>query len=235
MKKHYTEATVKKQTRRVAEPTSSAAAVSNQTAMQVNHDGRSDEELLLEYRTTEDAVVFTELVSRYQRELFNYLRRFLGDTAKAEDVFQQTFLQVHVKSELFQAGRKFRPWLYTIATNQAIDYQRRNRRHRRLSLDQSQKSSGEEVGSLMEVVASQESGPFAKAESTERAEWIRSAVGNLPDSLQMAVQLVYFRGMKYREAAQVLSVPVGTVKSRLHSALQRLGQSWRDGHSTNQP
>ncbi|NOZ38677.1 MAG: RNA polymerase sigma factor [Planctomycetes bacterium] len=203
--------------------------------MLVDYSGRSDEELLLEYRTTEDALVFTELVSRYQRELFNFLRRFLGGTAKAEDVFQQTFLQVHVKCELFQAGRKFRPWLYTIATNQAIDYQRRNRRHRRLSLDQSRSSSGEELGSLMEIVVSQESGPGAKAESGERAEWVRSAVGNLPDSLQSAVQLVYFRGMKYSDAAQVLSIPVGTIKSRLHSAIKSLGQSWRDGHTTNRP
>jgi len=46
--------------------------------------------------------------------------------------------------------------------------------------------------------------------------------------LQSAVRLVYFRGMKYRDAAKVMSVPVGTVKSRLHSAIQRLGQSWRD-------
>lgn len=202
--------------------------LSHADAMRVNHDQRSDEDLFVEYRATEDAAVFTELVSRYQRELFNYLKRFLGNAAMAEDVFQQTFLQVHVKSALFQSGRKFRPWLYTIATNQAIDYQRRNRRHRRLSLDQSQQSSGEEVGSLMDVVASQEAGPHSKAESGEQAEWIRSAVGDLPDSLQSAVQLVYFRGMKYREAAQVLSVPVGTVKSRLHSALQRLGQSWQD-------
>lgn len=226
MKKYNTEA------KKLNKTTTTA---SNATAMLVNHDGRSDEELLLEYRATEDAVVFTELVSRYQRELFNYLRRFLGDAAKAEDVFQQTFLQVHVKSELFESGRKFRPWLYTIATNQAIDYQRRNKRHRRLSLDQSQRASGEEVGSLMEVVTSQDAGPLAKAESGERAEWVRSAVGNLPESLQSAVQLVYFRGMKYREAAQVLSIPVGTVKSRLHSALQQLGETWRNGHSTNKP
>ena len=208
---------------------------SHATAMRVDHGRRSDEELFQEYRTTEDAAVFTELVARYQRELFNYLRRFLGDAAMAEDVFQQTFLQVHVKSELFQSGRKFRPWLYTIATNQAIDYQRRNRRHRRLSLDQSQRSGGEEVGSLMDVVASQESGPHAKAELGERAEWVRDAVGDLPDPLQSAVRLVYFRGMKYREAAQILSVPVGTVKSRLHSALQRLGQSWRDFHVVKRP
>ncbi len=228
MKKHTTEAT-KKETQTTSKP------LSHSTAMLVDYSGRTDEELLLEYRTTEDSVVFTELVSRYQRELFNYLRRFLGGAAKAEDVFQQTFLQVHVKCELFQAGRKFRPWLYTIATNQAIDYQRRNRRHRRLSLDQSRSSSGEELGSLMEVVSSQDSGPDAKAESVERAEWVRSAVGNLPDSLQSAVQLVYFRGMKYSDAAQVLSIPVGTIKSRLHSALKSLGQSWRDGHKASRP
>ena len=234
MKKHYTEAQKRTKTNATTAggATARVSVASNATAMQVNHGGRSDEELLLEYRETEDSVVFSELVSRYQRELFNYLRRFLGDAAMAEDVFQQTFLQVHVKSEQFQSQRRFRPWLYTIATNQAIDYQRRNRRHRRLSLDQSQHSGGEEVGSLMEVVTSQESGPHARAESGEQAQWVRDAVGNLPDTLQSAVQLVYFRGMKYREAAQVLSVPVGTVKSRLHSALQRLGQSWHDFHTT---
>lgn len=204
-------------------------------AIWVDHATRSDEQLLLEYRVSEDAAIFSELVSRYQRELYNYLRRFLGDAAMAEDVFQNTFLQVHVKSELFEPGRKFRPWLYTIATNQAIDAQRRNRRHRRLSLDQSQRSSGEEVGTLMDVVASPAAGPYDQAAYGERAEWIREAVAGLPDPLQSAVKLVYFRGMKYREAAKVMSVPVGTVKSRLHSALQRLGQSWRDLHVAGRP
>ncbi len=188
----------------------------------------SDEQLLQEYRISEDPAVFTELVSRYQRELYNYLRRFLGDGVLAEDVFQTTFLQVHVKRELFESGRRFRPWLYTIATNQAIDAQRRNRRHRRLSLDQAHRSSGEDLGTLMEVVATSDSTPYEAVERGERAEWVRDAVDKLPDPLQNTVRLVYFRGMKYRDAAKVMSVPVGTVKSRLHSAIQRLGQSWRD-------
>ncbi len=188
----------------------------------------SDEQLLQEYRVSEDPAVFSELVSRYQRELYNYLRRFLGDGVLAEDVFQTTFLQVHVKRELFESGRRFRPWLYTIATNQAIDAQRRNRRHRRLSLDQAHRSSGEDLGTLMEVVATSDSTPYEAAESGEQAEWVRDAVDKLPDPLQNTVRLVYFRGMKYRDAAKVMSVPVGTVKSRLHSAIQRLGQSWRD-------
>ena len=172
--------------------------------------------------------MFSELVSRYQRELYNYLRRFLGDGVLAEDVFQTTFLQVHVKRELFESGRRFRPWLYTIATNQAIDAQRRNRRHRRLSLDQAHRSSGEDLGTLMEVVATSDSTPYEAAERGEQAEWVRDAVDKLPDPLQNTVKLVYFRGMKYRDAAKAMSVPVGTVKSRLHSAIQRLGQSWRD-------
>lgn len=193
----------------------------------------SDEQLFDHYRVQEDASVFAELVSRYQQELYNYLRRFLADASMAEDVFQATFLQVHVKRDLFQSGRRFRPWLYTIATNQAIDAQRRNRRHRRLSLDQAQRTGGEDAGTLMEVVASGTSGPHEAAESEEWAAWIHEAVASLPEPLQNAVKLVYFRGMKYREAAKVMSVPVGTVKSRLHSAINRLGQSWRDIHTTS--
>jgi RNA polymerase sigma-70 factor (ECF subfamily) len=204
--------------------------VSTSNASQHSMGEYSDEQLLTEYQSTESSTVFSELVSRYERELYNYLRRFLSDAAMAEDVFQMTFLQVHLKCDRFESGRKFRPWLYTIATNQAIDAQRRNRRHQRLSLDQSRSTGGEDVGALMEVVATQGSSPFEAVESQERAEWIRGAVAGLPDPLQSAVKLVYFQGMKYRDAAQVMSVPVGTVKSRLHSAIQRLGHSWRDVH-----
>lgn len=206
-----------------------------------NHDlaKLSDEQLIAKYQSAdqfsqeEQATVFSELVSRYERELYNYLRRYLGDGVLAEDVFQTTFLQVHLKCESFEQGRKFRPWLYTIATNQAIDAQRRNRRHRRLSLDMAHSASGEEVGSLMEVVATQEANPSDAVDTGEQAEWIRNEVATLPDALQSAVNLVYFRGMKYRDAAKIMSVPVGTVKSRLHAAIKRLGQSWRDMQATN--
>ncbi len=79
--------------------------------------------------------MFEELVRRYEKELYGYLRHYLGNAEMAEDVFQQTFLQVHLKCDQFEPGRKVRPWLYTVATNQAIDYQRRNRRHRMSSLN----------------------------------------------------------------------------------------------------
>jgi RNA polymerase sigma-70 factor (ECF subfamily) len=98
-------------------------------------DGDSDEELLVRCRSGSDPAAFESLVRRYETELFSYLRRYLGNAEMAEDVFQATFLQVHLKREQFEEGRRFRPWLYTIATNQAIDAQRRTRRHKMASLD----------------------------------------------------------------------------------------------------
>lgn len=209
----------------------SASTEAAASSVPAAESARSDEELFARYQQQGDAEVFAELVSRYQRELYNYLRRFLGDASLAEDVFQATFLQVHVKRAAFETGRKFRPWLYTIATNQAIDAQRRNRRHRRLSLDRSRQSSSEDVGTLLDVVASGDADPVASAQQGEHAEWIRSEVEGLPEPLKRAVNLVYFRGMKYRDAAKIMSIPVGTVKSRLHAALQRMGQAWQDLHA----
>lgn len=204
-------------------------------APQLDAVGQSDEQLLELYCTKRDPAVFTELVARYQRELYNYLRRFLGDATLAEDVFQATFLQVHIKRDVFEAGRKFRPWLYTIATNQAIDAQRRNRRHRRLSLNQPQQAGGETAGSLIDLVAGVDGDPAMSAESGEQSEWVRGEVASLPEPLRNAVNLVYFRGMKYRDAAKVMSVPVGTVKSRLHAAIQRLGVAWREWQPAQAP
>ncbi len=183
----------------------------------------SDEELILGYRSEGDRRAFDELVHRYERELYSYLRHYLGDEQVAEDVFQQTFLQVHLKVDRFEPGRKFRPWLYTVAINQAIDMQRRNRRHRMASLDKRLRTGAEEgPGALIDLLDGESAGPGELAEEAERSEEVRRAVDELPEPARQAVLLVYFQGLKYREAAEVMSIPVGTVKSRLHAALGKL-------------
>lgn len=184
-----------------------------------------DEELLRRCRVNGDAAAFETLVRRYERELFSYLRRYLGSAEMAEDVFQATFLQVHLKKDQFEDGRRFRPWLYTIATHQAIDAQRRNKRHRMASLDGS--SGSEEVGSLVDMLAGDGPSAADHMEGEEAREWVRSAVAELPDTLRSTLVLVYHQGMKYREAAEVLGIPVGTVKSRLNAALLKLNETWR--------
>ncbi|HEX3656415.1 MAG TPA: sigma-70 family RNA polymerase sigma factor [Pirellulales bacterium] len=195
---------------------------------------QSDEELLLAYRDHQDRQAFAVLVHRYERELFSYLRRYLGNAAMAEDAFQATFLQVHLKAKQFEPGRKVRPWLYTIATNQAIDAQRRNKRHRMVSLDRRATQDAEDLGSLLDLLTSKETSPTSGIESEERSQWIHQAVAELPESLRTALTLIYYQGLKYREAADALGLPVGTVKSRLHTAILKLTEAWDDAQKSHE-
>jgi len=189
---------------------------------------RTDEDLLLAYRDSQHRDLFEELVRRYERELFSYLRRYVGDADLAADVFQATFLQLHLKCSQFQEGRRLRPWLYTIATNQAIDAQRRNRRHRMVSLDSLSGSNDDDVVKLLDLMASSDPGPDEQVGLEEDREWVRQVVLDLPEHLRGVVTLVYYQGLKYREAAEALSIPVGTVKSRMHTALLKLNEVFRD-------
>lgn len=192
----------------------------------------SDEALLLHYRSRGDRQAFAELVHRYEQDLYNYLVRFLNDRSLAEDAFQMTFLQVHLKCGQFDETRAFRPWLYTIAANQAIDEQRRNKRHRAISLDRSRSNAdGDDLNSLIHLLASREPDPGGKVDAAQRLEWVRAAVSELPEVLRTSLLLVYYQGMKYREAAEVLGVPVGTIKSRIHSALLKLTKQWQAAES----
>jgi RNA polymerase sigma-70 factor (ECF subfamily) len=186
----------------------------------------SDEQLLDRFRRGQPRA-FAQLVHRYERELYGYLRRYLGDSSLAEDVFQNTFLQVYLKSGQFESGRSVRPWLYTIATHQAIDALRRHGRHQAVSLDESRNAPGDdELTTLMDLLETRGPGPLEEASAGERREQVRSSVDELPDFLRHVLILAYYQGLKYREIATILGIPVGTVKSRLHAALVRLHEAW---------
>jgi RNA polymerase sigma-70 factor, ECF subfamily len=186
--------------------------------------GTSDEELLRRYRDTGRSDDFDELVHRYEHELYRYLTRYVGDSALAQDVFQNTFLQIHLKRGLYENGRPVRPWLYSIATHQAVDALRKVGRHPTVSLDQRASGSEPDSGSLVELLVSDNEGPLAELQGEERKEWVRQSVARLPDTLRQTLILAYHQDLKYREIAEILKIPVGTVKSRLHAALAKLQQ-----------
>jgi RNA polymerase sigma-70 factor (ECF subfamily) len=192
----------------------------------------SDEELLTRFCKGQTTEAFGALVRRYERELYGYLRRYLGDAHLADDVFQNTVLQVYLKSGQYEAGRPVRPWLYTIATNQAIDALRRNGRHQLLSLDQQREELAEgELSSLVETLESSSPDPLEAAQGQERRQKIRASVDRLPEFLRQVLVLAYYQGLKYREIADILGIPVGTVKSRLHAALVKLQEAWNEAPS----
>src|SRR5829696_6157082 len=113
---------------------------------------RTDEQLLADYRHG-DKSSFSELVGRYQRELYHFLVRFLGNRAAAEDVFQESFLQVHQSAEQFDPQRRFRPWLFTIAANKARDLIRSQARRPTNPL-QASISGDEESGEFIDLMQS---------------------------------------------------------------------------------
>lgn len=194
----------------------------------------ADEELLNLFQQGERAA-FGELVRRYQHELYSYLRRYLGDGTLAEDVFQNTFLQLFKKADSYQPGRPVRPWLYTIATHQAIDAMRRQGRHQAVSLDQGREDQvGLELPQLLQSLESRQAGPVDEVQAEERRQLVRASVDRLPEFLKQVIILAYYQGLKYRDIAEILEIPVGTVKSRLHSALLKLHQSWTSAPSALQ-
>jgi RNA polymerase sigma-70 factor (ECF subfamily) len=182
-----------------------------------------DGELLLEYARSGSQQAFEEIVSRYRRKIYRYLCRYLGDAQLAEDALQATFLQVHLKCGLFEAGRGLSPWLFRIATNQANDLLRRNRRHKAVSLDAAP-HGGDSLQESRSPGFSEPSAdlPASRLESTEERERVWTAMDRLPQATKQLLILVKCRGLKYQEVAQLLGIPLGTVKSRMNEALRRL-------------
>ena len=186
----------------------------------------TDERLLTRLREGERDV-FGPLVRRYERELYGYLRRYVDDDDLADDVFQNTFVQVFLKIAQYEPGRPARPWIYAIATNQAIDaLRRRGRRADRGADAAAAPDEDGEVRPLFELLPAADAGPPEHADRAEQRALVRAAVERLPDLLRQVVLLAYFQGLKYKDVADVLGIPVGTVKSRLHAALAKLTEEW---------
>lgn len=188
---------------------------------------RSDEELVKLFRAGNTSA-FDALVHRYEGELFGYLNRYLRNRELAEDTFQTTFMTVYQKAETFEEGKRFKPWLYAIATNQAIDASRKRKRRQTISIENEWESgeSSAKAGSLRDVLESNNEKPDSSAMMDEKKVQVRQAIDTLPENLRQVLLLAYFHEFKYQEISEVLEIPLGTVKSRLHAALEKFQQSW---------
>ncbi len=192
----------------------------------VGRDNRTDEQLLAAYRGG-DKASFAELVDRYQRELFHFLVRFLGDRAAAEDVFQETFLQVHQSADQFDPQRRFRPWLFTIAANKARDLMRSQARRPTNPLQAAISPGDEESGQFIDLMQSTAELPGAPMEQQELQQLVHKTVMDMPEHLREILLLSYFHQFPYKQISDILDIPLGTVKSRLHAAVAHFADRWR--------
>ena len=190
----------------------------------------SDEQLVESYRNGQEEA-FSALVKRYERELFHFLYRFLGKRASAEDVFQDAFLQVHLSIDSFDVDRRFKPWLFTIAANKARDFLRRKSQRPLAPLSAPIDAAGDDGPRFIDLLQADLVLPPQQAEDKEVAQRVREVVEQLPDHLREILLLAYFQRFAYSEIADLLGIPLGTVKSRLHSAVASFALEWKEQYS----
>jgi len=198
------------------------------TRTPVMREEPSDEQLLADYRGG-DKSRFAVLMLRYQRELYHFLVRFLGDRAAAEDVFQETFLQVHQSADQFDPTRRFRPWLFTIAANKARDLIRSQARRPTNPL-QASISGDDDSGEFIDLMEAAESMPGEPMEKEELQQPVQKTVMSMPEHLREILLLSYFHQFPYKQIGDILDIPLGTVKSRLHAAVAHFADRWRANH-----
>ncbi len=181
-------------------------------------DETTDERLIEQCRAgCRDA--FEALIRRYEKPLYNYIRRMVSNVPDAEDLFQETFLRVYKHLDRFRTDAVFRPWLYRIATNACRDHLRRRRRRPTVSLDAPGRADGIP---LVDRTASPKAGPSQLAGESELAERLGAAVDALSVKHRAVFLMARYDGMPYDEIARVLRIPVGTVKSRMNKAVRVL-------------
>jgi len=147
------------------------------------------------------------LVSRWEKRVFNYLLRLVGDREDAMDLSQEVFLKAYQNLGKLQDASRFGPWLFRIAHNEAFSHLRRKR---------------PEVA-LPSGPAGEIAGP--RAEPLELTLAVRGALGRLSEDQREAIVLKIYQGFKFEEMAEVLDCPVSTVKSRVYAALDVLKQT----------
>lgn len=188
-------------------------------------DAPTDEQLLKEYLDGKTAS-FELLARRHASELFQFTIRFTGNSVAAEDVVQETLLQMHKSAASFDPTRRFKPWLFTIAANKARDYLRRRNRRRELPFDAQMDNEDESSRRFVDLLAGDQPIAGGDMELEDKRRLVRAAVDVLPDKLREVLILAYFHRLAYKDIASALGIPLGTVKSRLHAAIA----SFRDSY-----
>jgi RNA polymerase sigma-70 factor (ECF subfamily) len=161
---------------------------------------------------------YRELLSRYERPVFSLIYRMVRDRALAEDLAQETFIKVLNALDTYRPEYKFSSWIFKIANNAAID-QLRKRELDTLSLDGAPgaRTPDEVEATALQAVARTES-PLAELESRELGSEIEQAIGKLRPEYRTAILLRHVEGRAYEEIAEVMDLPLGTVKTYIHRA-----------------
>jgi len=174
----------------------------------------SDEKLIEKCRQN-DRAAFDVLIKRYERPIYHLAYRLAGNYDDAHDIAAETFLRIYRAIGTFQCAVTLPAWINRIVANVFYDTRRHAHRHPSVSLDALVEKTGD---SVLTAEGSNHPSPEAHAEENETKAILASAINALPDYQRTMVTLFHSDGRTYEEIADIMSIPVGTVKSRLNRA-----------------
>ena len=175
-----------------------------------------DRELVQRTRRGE-AAAYGELVTRYQRMVFNVCYRMLGERRDAEDLAQESFIRAFRRLDSFDVERPFGPWMRRLATNLCLNHLQR----RRLQLFELEEER-------QPLPAKGQPGPEGAQLRREQSQRIRAAIADLPPHYRAVIELRHFQELNYAEIAETLDIPMSDVKSHLFRARRALADALAD-------
>ncbi|MDA0746671.1 MAG: sigma-70 family RNA polymerase sigma factor [bacterium] len=173
-----------------------------------------------------DVGAFNTLVRRWERPAYNFILRYAGNREEARDLCQKTFIRVHKNLRRLRDREKFSTWFYQVALNTCRDAARSRQRHPTCSLDGMEEV---DLGTVSEMVSSSIQ-PDAVAHNLGVRELLNRALQAIPEEQRVVVVMKEYQGLKFVEIAEVLEVPLNTVKSRMYyglNALRKLFEQWQ--------
>lgn len=174
-----------------------------------------EEKLLIERCKRGERAAFDTLIRNYEKRVYNLAYRLSGHYDEANDISVDTFMRVFQAIRLFRGDSNFSTWLFRIVTNVYLDRRKRMQNKQHLSLEEYIELEENTVARQVEDTAPT---PDLRAEEQERHELLQSAIDALPGYQRAMIVLYHKESLSYEEIAEVMSLPIGTVKSRLNRA-----------------
>lgn len=197
---------------------------------EIDYDKQPDEELM-RFCQEGDESAFEQLFSRYQGPALSFIHRMIGDRARTEALGQEAFLRIFKDAHRYDYPRSFSTWFYTIVRNLCKNELRWRSRHPTVSIEENIGQGGPhdpEALHIADNLHSQSTSPLDQMVGDELTKKLEKALTELPEIEREILILNRFQGLKYKEIAEVVNLPVGTVRSRMHTALERLRKSIKD-------
>jgi RNA polymerase sigma-70 factor (ECF subfamily) len=179
------------------------------------------EQLLIDRCKRGDMAAFDTLVHNYEKRVYNLAYRLSSHYDEANDIAVDTFIRVYQAIKLFRGQANFSTWLFRIVTNVYLDRRKRMRNKQHLSLEEYIEL---EENSVARQIEDPNPTPMTVAENHEQQDLLQKAIDTLPDYQRVMILLYHREGLSYEEIADVMSLPIGTVKSRLNRARLLLRQ-----------